>query len=56
MYSPQVQCTLSPVRSQPQFLHVPVGCVHLVSVLESWPLAATLLADVNHPESQEIFG
>ena len=30
--------------------------VHLVSVLGSWSLAATLLADVNHPESQEVFG
>ena len=27
-----------------------------VSVLRSWPLAATLLADVDHPESQEVFG
>ena len=26
MHSPRVQCTLSPLRSQPQFLHVPVGC------------------------------
>ena len=25
-------------------------------VLGSWSLAATLLADVNHPESQEVFG
>ena len=30
--------------------------VCLVSVLGSWSLAATLLADVNHPESQEVFG
>ena len=30
--------------------------VHLVSVLRSWSLAATLTADVNHPESQEVFG
>ena len=30
--------------------------VHLVSVLGSWSLAVTLLADVNHPESQEVFG
>ena len=27
------------------------GQVHLVSVLGSWTLAATLLADVDHPES-----
>ena len=27
-----------------------------VSVLGSWTLAATLPADVNHPESQEVFG
>ena len=32
------------------------GWVRLVSVLRSWPLAATLPADVNHPESQEVFG
>ena len=32
------------------------GWVHLVSVLGSWSLAATLPADVNHPESQEVFG
>ena len=31
------------------------GWVCLVSVLGSWSLAATLLADVNHPESQEVF-
>ena len=35
---------------------VPVRCVRLVSVLGSWPLAATLPVDVNHPESQEVFG
>ena len=28
------------------------GRVRLVSVLGSWTLAATLLVDVNHPESQ----
>ena len=27
-----------------------------LSVLGSWSLAVTLLADVNHPESQEVFG
>ena len=32
------------------------GLVHLVSVLGSWSLAATLPVDVNHPESQEVFG
>ena len=30
--------------------------VCLVSLLGSWSLALTLLADVNHPESQEVFG
>ena len=30
--------------------------VPLVSVLGSWSLAATLPVDVNHPESQEVFG
>ena len=45
-----------PLRGSSLFLHVPVGCVRLVSVLESWSLAVTLLADVNHPESQEVFG
>ena len=32
------------------------GWVHLVSVLGTWSLAMTLPVDVNHPESQEIFG
>ena len=32
------------------------GWVRLVSVLGSWSLAITLPADVNHPESQEVFG
>ena len=40
--SPRVWCALSPPWSQPQFPRVPVGCVSLVSVLGSWPLAATL--------------
>ena len=31
------------------------GWVRLVSVLGSWPLATTLPADVDHPESQEVF-
>ena len=55
-------CTLpwcgapSPLRGPSLSFHVPVGCVWLVSILESWPLATTLLADVDHPESQEVFG
>ena len=32
------------------------GRVCLVSLLGSWTLAATLSADVNHPESQGVFG
>ena len=32
------------------------GLVRLVSLLGSWSLAATLPVDVNHPESQEVFG
>ena len=52
----RVQCTFSPPRSQPQFPSTPVGCVRLVSVPGSWPLDATLLANVDHPESQEVFG
>ena len=32
------------------------GPVCLVSVLGSWSLAATLPVDVDHPESQEVFG
>ena len=31
---------------------VPAACVYS----GSWPLATTLLADVDHPESQEVFG
>ena len=45
-----------PLRGSSLFLHAPVGCVRLVSVLGSWSLAVTLPADVNHPESQEVFG
>ena len=37
-------------------VRAPVGCMCLVSVLRSWPLAVTLPADVDHPESQEVFG
>ena len=47
---------LLPSRSQPQFPRAPVRCVQLVSILGSWPLAATLPVDVDHPESQEVFG
>ena len=47
--SPQVRCVLSPPPSQP--LSASQAC--RVSPLGSWSLAATLLADVNHPESQE---
>ena len=43
-----------PLRSQPQFPRV--GRVRPVSVLGSWPLGAALLADVDHPEFQEVFG
>ena len=28
----------------------------IVSIIRSWALAVTLPADVNHPESQEVFG
>ena len=34
---------------------VPFRCVRLVSFLRTWPLAATLPADVNRPDSQEVF-
>ena len=40
----------------PASVSVRPSLVCLVSVLGSWSLAATLLADVNHPESQEVFG
>ena len=40
----------------PASVSVRAGRVHLVSVLGSWSLAATLPVDVNHPESQEVFG
>ena len=45
----------SPLRPQPQFPRAcaPVRCMRLVSIRGSWPLAATLPADVDHPESQE---
>ena len=56
------RCTLpwcsapSPLRGPSLSFRAPVGCVRLVSILESWPLTSTLLADVDHPESQEVFG
>ena len=56
VHSPQVLCAFSPPRSQPQFPGVPVGRMGLASVLGIWSLATTLPADVNHPESQEVFG
>ena len=40
----------------PASISARVDRVRLVSVLGSQSLAATLLADVNHPESQEVFG
>ena len=54
---PGCRCALSPPPPQPQFLRMPVGCQRLLFVLRSWPLAATLpAADVDHPESQGVFG
>ena len=41
--------------SVPASVSARTGLVSLVSVLGSWPLAATLPVDVNHPESQEVF-
>ena len=49
-----VRCSFSPPRAQPQFPRA--GWVRLVSVLGSWSLAATLPADVDHTESQVVFG
>ena len=40
----------------PASVSMRAGRVRLVSVLGSWALAATLPADFDHPESQEIFG
>ena len=51
-----------PGCSAPYPLHGPASVsahasrVRLVSVLWSWSLAGTLPVDVNHPESQEVFG
>ena len=56
---------LSPGAARPLPSSVPasvsarptVGCQRLEFVLRSWPLAATLpVADVDHPESQGVFG
>ena len=50
--APRWGCVLSPPLSLwPGFLGVQLVC--RVSLLGSWSLAATLLADVDHPESQE---
>ena len=47
----------SPLRCPSLSFCALVGCQRLVFVLRSWPLAMTLLAvDVNHPESQGVFG
>ena len=46
---PPVQCAFSPPRPQPQFPPRQSGACTLC-------LAETLLADVDHPESQEVFG
>ena len=40
----------------PVSVSVRAGRVHLVSLLGSWPLAATLSVDVSHPVSQEVLG
>ena len=54
--------TLSPGAARllpsavPASVSARAGWARLVSVLGSWSLAATLPADVNHPESQEVFG
>ena len=50
-------CAPAPLRCPSLSFCVPVGCQGLVFVLRSWPLAATLrVVDVNHPESQGVFG
>ena len=57
------RCTLpscsapSPLRGPSlKFPCVLIGCTCLVSILGSWPLATTLPADVDHPESHKVFG
>ena len=65
---PRVRRAFCPPRSQPHFLPVPVGCTRLLPSAFPSPnphlrrsgacilcLAATLPADVDHPESQEVF-
>ena len=52
--SPGAGCRLP--STVPASVSAHTGRVRLVSVLGSWTLAATLLADVDHPESQEVFG
>ena len=55
-------CTLpgcgapSPPPCGPSLSFSCTGWVRLVSVLGDWSLAATLPADVNHRESQKVFG
>ena len=54
--------TLSPAAGRllpsavPASVSMRAGQVHLVSLLGSWTLGVTLPVDVNHPESQEVFG
>ena len=45
-----------PLRGLSLSFRRPVRCVRLVSIFGSWPLAATLPANVDHPESHEVFG
>ena len=53
---------LSPGAARLLFSAVPAsvsgraGRIRLVSLLGSWPVAATLPANVDHPESREVFG
>ena len=55
-------CTLSPgavcliPSAVPASVPARPGSMHLVSLLRSWSLAAALLADVNHSESEEVLG
>ena len=62
-HSPRVRRAFSPPRSQPQLPPAPVRCVHFLPSASPAPvpacalcLDATLPANVNHPESQEVFG
>ena len=56
VHTPQERCILSPPQSQPLGFWAHPSPVCHVSLLGSWSLAATLPADVNSPESQEVFG